>query len=92
MLRAPRPLGLARAAHLRGDAHAPEEEHGWCESVDTSLVHGRKTRQYQQLFDAMQTHSWLMPSNKRELYWFTGGVLGYVVHKYGRCESELAMG
>jgi len=21
-----------------------------------------------------------------------GGVLGYVVHKYGRCESELAMG
>lgn len=150
-------------------------------SVAYVIWHARSiqpgTPQYQQLFDAMQTHSWLMPSNKRELYWFTGGVsmsagiceellfrgfflavfadlmgvwvslllgsflfglchlyqgwanvlrtgviglvlgiiyvlteslwvvislhalmdifggvLGYVVHKYGRCESELAMG
>ena len=46
------------------------------------------TPQYQQLFDAMQAHSWLMPANKRELYWFPGGVS----MSAGICEELLFRG
>lgn len=46
------------------------------------------TPQYQQLFDAMQPHSWLMPANKRELYWFTCGVS----MSAGICEELLFRG